>query len=136
MTESQPWSRPEPERMEPRRDGWSSANHLQQASEVAATTVEQAVNLSYQVIEDNIARGKFFAGQRKRNADNSYGSGDSNGNGASAETQDMAMRLIELGREFTNAYFDLVEQALLGGGMGIGRGRSRRRRGRGRPEER
>ena len=97
------WKRPEPARFAPYRNGWSTKDQLKQVTEMATTTVEEAVSLGYAVIEDNIERGRSYA--RGRNNDQT-----------SHETPDellqLSAKVIQLGRDFSLAYFDLVEKTL------------------------
>lgn len=125
MDASPSWSRNEPERQGPYRDGWSNSSHLQETSEIAATTVEHAVNLGYQVIEDNIERGKALARNRRRSENGHH---DDRGD----DLLDITAQFIKLGREFSYAYFDLVEKTLLGVSSPESRSRSSRRRRRAR----
>lgn len=125
MDASPIWSRNEPERQGPFRDGWSNTSHLRETSESAATTVEQAVNLGYQVIEDNIERGKALARHRRRSENDDH---DDRGD----DLLDITAQFIKLGREFSYAYFDLIERTLLGvsNEASGSRGSRRRRRAR------
>jgi hypothetical protein len=104
MPEVPLWSRPEPKRIGPHRNGWARASHLRQVTDVAASTVEQAVTLGYQVIEDNMERGREFARKRSQSQHNHPPGPD--------ELLQMSAKVIQLGREFSLAYFDLVEKTI------------------------
>jgi hypothetical protein len=106
MIESQHWSRPEPERTKPYRNGWSEQPKLREVADMATTTVEQAVSIGYDIIEDNIERGRSYA-RRRHHADEH----------ASQDLPDdllkLTTRLVRMGRDFSMAYFDLIEKTVL-----------------------
>jgi hypothetical protein len=97
------WMRPEPARFAPYRNGWSTKDQLKQVTEMATTTVEEAVNLGYAVIEDNIERGRSYARSRNKNQ-TSHETPD--------ELLELSAKVIQMGRDFSLAYFDLVEKTL------------------------
>lgn len=106
MTEPQYWSRPEPERTTPYRNGWTGGPHLREVAGMATTTVEQAVSIGYDVIEDNIERGRSYARRRHH--------GDPHaGQDLPDDLLQLTTRLVRLGRDFSMAYFDLIERTML-----------------------
>lgn len=106
MTETQHWSRPEPERTTPNRNGWTDGPHLREVAGMATTTVEQAVSIGYDVIEDNIERGRSYARRRHQ--------GDAHaGQDLPDDLLQLTAKLVRLGRDFSMAYFDLVERTML-----------------------
>lgn len=104
MSEPSNWQRDEPARQAPHRNGWANANYMNQATDVATSTVEQAVKLGYQVIEDNIERGRAFASR--------YAKGDNPVSSSQDDLLQLSSKLIRLGRELTINYFDAVEKVL------------------------
>jgi hypothetical protein len=104
MSESSNWHRDEPSRQAPHRNGWANTNYINQVTDVAASTVEQAVKLGYQVIEDNIERGKSFAGR--------YTKEDHHASSSQDDLIQLSSKLIQLGRDLTLNYFDAVEKIL------------------------
>lgn len=105
MTESQYWSRPEPERTKPYRNGWSEQPKLRDVADMATTTVEQAVSIGYDVIEDNIERGRSYA-RRRHHGD------DPTSQDLPDDLLRLTARVVRLGRDFSMAYFDLVERTM------------------------
>jgi hypothetical protein len=83
------------------------------------------VNLGYQVIEDNIERGKALARHRRRSENDHH---DDRGD----DLLDITAQFIKLGREFSYAYFDLIERTLLGVSSEASGSRGSRRRRRAR----
>jgi hypothetical protein len=102
MNGSSDWTRPEPKRAGPHRNGWANGHPAGHAKDVASTTVEQAVRLGYKVIENNIEMGKAFAGRHSSERDS----------GHQDDLYQLCGKMIQLGRDFTSLYFDAVEQVL------------------------
>jgi len=102
MNGSSDWTRPEPKRSGPHRNGWAKGHPVGHAKDAASTTVEQAVRLGYKVIENNIEMGKAFATRHSSERES----------GTQDDLLQLCGKMLQLGRDFTSLYFDAVEQVL------------------------
>lgn len=73
---------------------------------MATTTVEQAVSIGYDIIEDNIERGRSYA-RRRHHADEHIRQD------LPDDLLKLTTRLVRMGRDFSMAYFDLIEKTVL-----------------------
>jgi hypothetical protein len=99
---SSDWTRPEPKRTGPHRNGWAKGHAGGHVKDVASTTVEQAVRLGYKVIENNIEMGKAFASRHSSERES----------GTQDDLIQLCGKMLQLGRDFTSLYFDALEQVL------------------------
>lgn len=104
MTDSSHWQRAEPTRTAPHRDGWAQTTPMQGAASQAGSTVQQAVRIGYQVIEDNIEQGREAAARISKG---SYGYTD-----AQSDILQLSNRLLQASRDLTSTYFDALESLI------------------------
>jgi hypothetical protein len=98
------WQRPRPEREKPYRNGWSGTGSPDGARRVSEA-VEDTIRTAYQVIGDNFRQGHDAA--ERHSQETARTSSD-----ASRDLGALSGRMIQLGRDMANTYFDVMETLL------------------------
>ena len=98
------WQRPPLEREEPLRSGWSESGPQEGVRRVSEV-VEDTIRTAYQVIGENFRQGHDAAERYSQETTRT----------ASDASQDLAAlssRMIQLGRDMANTYFDAMDTLL------------------------
>jgi hypothetical protein len=95
------WQRPSLERDKPLRSGWSDSGPQVGARRITET-VDDTIRTAYQVIGENFRQGHDAAERYSR--ETTRGTAD-----ASRDLGALTSRMIQLGRDMANTYFDAME---------------------------
>lgn len=98
------WQRPPLEREAPFRSGWSDSGP-QVGGRPITDSVEDTIRTAYQVIGENFRQGHDAAERYSRQAPR--GAAD-----ASRDLGTLTSRMIQLGRDMANTYFDAMDLLL------------------------
>lgn len=98
------WQRPSLEREQPFRHGWSDSGPQVGARRITET-VEDTIRTAYQVIGENFRQGHDAA--ERYSQETSRGAAD-----ASRDLGALTSRMIQLGRDMANTYFDAMDLLL------------------------
>lgn len=98
------WQRPPLERETPFRSGWSESGPQQGARRVSEA-VEDTIRTAYQVIGENFRQGHAAAERYSQETTRSAAD-------ASRDLGTLTSRMIQLGRDMANTYFDAMDTLL------------------------
>lgn len=98
------WQRPPLDREKPFRSGWSESGPQQRVRRVSEA-VEDTIRTAYQVIGDNFRQGHDAAERYSQESTRSAAD-------ASQDLAALSSRMIQLGRDMANTYFDAMDTLL------------------------